>query len=109
MTTDFVAQAITNYRVVINNIDGSQAFDMSADIFPQQKRSIPFLKPDIKTGDVMSEFNLISNITGCPTCQGKASAAFVGNQAQGVITTYSIRDTNKPTKGANGAAVLVRP
>ena len=111
MTTDFVAQAITDYRVVINNIDGSQAFDMSGDVFAQQNQNIPFLTPDINTGNVMNEFDLISNDTGagCPTCTGRASAAFVGNQAQGVITTYSIGQPGNPGNGANGAAVLVRP
>ncbi len=110
MTTDFQAQAITDYTVVIKNIDGTPAFNMSADIFAQQNQNIPFLTPDINTGNVMNEFDLISNDTfaGCPSCLGRASAAFVGNQAQGVITTYSIGDTTNLKNGASGAAVLVR-
>ncbi len=105
ITTDFVAQAVTDYTVVIDNANGSPAFNMSADMSAQQ--NIPFFAPDAN-GNVMREFDLISNDTGCTTCTGRASAAFIGNQAQGVITTYSIGDSLNQTKGANGAAVLLR-
>jgi len=106
ITTDFIAQAVTNYTVVIDNANGTPAFNMSADMSAQQ--NIPFFAPDAN-GNTMREFDLISNNTGCTTCIGRASAAFVGDQAQGVITTYSIGDSIDQTKGANGAAVLVRP
>lgn len=99
MTTDFIKQEVANYTVVIDNLDGTPAFDMSA-------QNIPFLAPDIN-GNVMREFDLISN-NNCSTCIGRASAVFVGDQAQGAITTYSTGDIIDPTKGANGAAVLLR-
>jgi len=98
INTDFIAQQIANYNVQIANIDGTAAFNMSA-------QNIPFLKADVN-GNTMSDFNL-SN-AGCQTCIGNASAAFVGDKAQGVITTFSISDTANPKKGANGAAVLLR-
>lgn len=107
ITADFQAQAVTDYTVVIDNANGTPAFNMSADLFAQQGQGIPFLTPNAN-GDVMREFDLISNDAGCTTCIGRASAAFIGDQAQGVITTYSIGDTLDQTKGANGAAVLVR-
>jgi len=92
---------VTNYNVVVSAKGAPiPAFDMSA-------TNIPFIKPDIN-GNTMADFVLISN-NNCTTCVGNASAAFVGNQAQGVITTYSIGDTTNPANGANGAAVLVRP
>jgi len=98
ITTDFIAQQITNYNVVVN-VNGTPTYDMTA-------KNIPFLKPDIN-GNVMREFNLLSN-NNCSTCTGNASAAFIGDKAQGVITTYSIGDTIDQSKGASGAAVLVR-
>ncbi len=101
ITTDFIAQKVTNYNVVVSAKGAPiPAFDMSA-------TNIPFIKPDIN-GNTMADFVLISN-NNCTTCVGSASAAFIGNQAQGVITTYSIGDTTNPANGANGAAVLVRP
>jgi len=100
ITTDFQAQAITNYNVVVD-VNGVPTFDMVA------QQNIPFLKPDPVTGNVMREFDLVTN-NNCSTCIGRASAAFVGDQAQGVITTYSIGDTSDTAKGANGAAVLLR-
>lgn len=100
ITTDFQAQAITNYNVVVD-VNGVPTFDMVA------QQNIPFLKPDPVNGNVMREFDLVTN-NNCSTCMGRASAAFVGDQAQGVITTYSIGDIIDPTKGANGAAVLLR-
>jgi len=98
MTTDFLAQAIVDYTVVVNDPNGPSSFNMSA-------QSIPFLVPDPATGNVMREFDL--NDFNCTSCIGRASAVFVGNQAQGVITTFSMGDTVDPTKGANGAAVLI--
>jgi len=98
ITTDFVAQQIANYNVQITNVDGTPAFNMSA-------QNIPFLLSDA-AGNTMRDFGL-SNVN-CATCVGNASTAFVGDQAQGVITTYSISDTANPNAGANGAAVLLR-
>ncbi len=98
MTTDFIKQQVVDYTVLIDNVDGTSAFNMSA-------QNIPFLTPDVN-GNVMREFDLSG--VNCATCVGRASAAFVGDQAQGAITTYSIGDTAKPNTGANGAAVLLR-
>jgi hypothetical protein len=106
MTTDFKAQAVTNYNVVVNNVNGTPAFNMI-----NAAQTVPFLKPDIN-GNSMGEFDLISNPIangGCTSCTGRASAAFVGNQAQGVITTYSMGDAANQAIGASGAAVLIRP
>jgi len=100
ITTDFTAQAVIDYTVIVDDLNGPSSFNMSA-------QNIPFLVPDPATGNVMREFNLINNNTGCVGCIGRASAVFVGNQAQGVITTFSMGDTLDPTKGANGAAVLI--
>lgn len=98
ITADFQAQAIIDYTVVVNDPNnGPSSFNMSAQI-------IPFLTPDA-AGNVMREFNLTD--FNCTSCTGRASAAFVGNQAQGVITTFSMGDTIDPTRGANGAAVLI--
>jgi len=105
MTTDFVKQAVINYNVVVNSVNGT-AFDMI-----NAAPSVPFLKPDIN-GNSMAEFDLISNPNSnslCTSCTGRASAAFVGNQAQGVITTYSMGDAANQAIGASGAAVLIRP
>ena len=62
----------------------------------------------------MNEFDLVDSglkagsVSTCDvTCQGRAGTAFVGNQAQGIITTYSIGEVGG-SKGANGAAVLIR-
>jgi len=52
--------------------------------------------------------NLIGNALGtCPTCGGQASLGFVGAQAEGAITNYSIADAG--TGGAiTGTAILNR-
>ena len=41
----------------------------------------------------------------CEVCTGRATAAFVGSQAEGMITTYSVEEFGK---GGNGAALLIR-
>jgi len=93
MTADFTAQAMVNYNVTISDPLGPSTFNMIS------TQPIPF--------NAMDSFTLTS--PNCPACAGNASAAFVGNQAQGVITTYSLRNTATPAIGATGSALLVRP
>ncbi len=99
ITTDFQAQAIVDYNVVVDDLNGISSFSMSA-------QNIPFLVPNATTGNVMSEFDLSD--VNCTSCTGRASAAFIGDQGQGIITTFSMGDSVDQTKGANGAAVLLR-
>jgi hypothetical protein len=51
----------------------------------------------------MGDIQLSPN--GCEVCTGRATAAFVGSQAEGMITTCSVEELGK---GGNGAALLIR-
>jgi len=90
VVSDFVNLKIVDYQI--------SAQDQGA-TFNMQASNIPFQN--------MSDFNL--NEVSCNAgCTGRASAAFVGSQAGGLMTTYSIHETAGSVKGANGAAVLTR-
>lgn len=87
--SDFVNGKLADYQVVAQ--DGAANFAMQANNIPFQN---------------MAEFDL--NQVNCNAgCTGRASAAFVGGQAQGMMTTYTIQDASG-AKGANGSALLIR-
>jgi len=90
VVSDFVNLKIVDYQISAQ--DQGATFNMKASNIPFQN---------------MSDFNL--NEVSCNAgCTGQASAAFVGSQAGGLMTTYSIHETAGSVKGANGAAVLTR-
>ncbi len=90
VVSDFVNQRIVSYQVGVQ--------DQGAN-FAMQANDILFQN--------MAEFDLTE--TSCSVgCTGHASAAFVGSQAQGLMTTYSIQETGGGPKGASGAAFLGR-
>lgn len=90
VTMDFQSNMMTQYDIHASN--GNANFMMNAG------GPVSF--------NNMKEFDLV-NYSCNVSCQGRASAAFVGAQAQGLITTYSISEMGGP-KGANGAAFLTR-
>jgi len=91
VTADFVNQQITNYQIAAQDVATGNDFALQA-------TSVPFGQ--------MASFNL--NGSNCTTgCTGSAGAAFVGKQAQGMMTTYSLQNT-AGTSGVNGAAFLTR-
>ncbi len=99
MTADFVAAEITAYDISLT-LGTNTAVDMMLDL-PVNVSGVPF--------DSMDDLRL-KDISVCTTCSGKASAAFVGPNAEGAITTYNLSNTDPNFKeGIQGAAVLVRP
>lgn len=88
ITADFLSSSSINYQ--LTGANGGKSFVVGA--------TVPFTQ--------MSEFNLVD--MGCTnSCEGNASAAFIGNNADGIITTYSVKEVGG-TNGINGAAVLTR-
>ncbi len=100
--SNFQTRMIENYQIHVQ--DGVAAAPV--DFIMENSAPVSFVN--------MTEFDLvdsglkIGSVPTCAvTCQGQAGAAFVGQQAEGIITTYSISEVGGP-KGANGAAVLTR-
>ena len=90
VTTDFIARTLSSYQI--------HTQDAGADFFMQNAVPVSFAD--------MNDFNLVD--AGCTvSCTGRASAAFVGAQAEGMISSYSISEIGGP-KGSNGAAFLTR-
>jgi len=84
---DFVTGKLDYYQLHL--IDGGVDFNMEA-------VAVPF--------ENMGDMQLTPYLT-CDGCTGRATAAFVGSQAEGMITTYSVEELGK---GGNGAALLIR-
>ena len=94
MNADFINGRITTYDA--NIAVGGNSYTASASNIPFQ--------------DLASGFNIQSLSAGCPSggsCAGEASVLFVGNAAQGAMTSYQIEDTNGPA-AVTGAALLTR-
>jgi len=100
--TNFQTRTLDSYQIHVR--DGGSANPVN--FMMENENSVSF--------NDMREFNLVDSglktgrVATCTVaCDGRASAAFVGAQAQGIITTYSIGEVGGP-KGANGAALLIR-
>jgi len=94
MGVDFVAQEITQYnistRVGVDNYDASLVGGTA----------IPFQ-------NLTDSFN-IDSVSSCPSfngCSGEASVIFIGNNAQGAISSYHI-DDNLGDASISGTALL---
>lgn len=90
VVSDFVNQQIVDYQVSVQDGVQGATFSMGA-------TNVPF--------NDMTSFNLVP--VGCTSCSGSAGAVFVGNQAQGLMTNYSMQDISS-TNGVSGAAFLIR-
>ncbi|MCW8934415.1 MAG: FecR domain-containing protein [Gammaproteobacteria bacterium] len=95
MSVDFINQEITNYsidvNVGVNNYYATLPFGTT----------IPF-------HDLTDSFNIESSTSGCPSftgCTGEASVIFLGNEAQGAISSYHI-DDNDGRSSVTGTLLL---
>ena len=86
---NFISGQLDHYHVSV--IDGATNVEMKA-------VNVPF--------DQMHDIQL--DPYACEVCTGRAAAAFVGSQAEGMITTYSVEDLIDTGKGGSGAAYLTR-
>ncbi|MCW9012139.1 MAG: FecR domain-containing protein [Gammaproteobacteria bacterium] len=93
MDVNFTTNLVTSYTASANE---------SVTVLDGQARNIPFTS--LNTGFAISGNSCIPTCT-CLNCQGTASVQFVGPNAEGAITSFSIRDNIPNT--ANGTAVLL--
>ncbi len=94
LNVDFITRQINTYDVTAT---------VGTKVFQAGTTNIPF-------ADLNRSFTIGSTST-CPSgvgCIGEASVVFVGNAAQGAMTSYHIEDTNLPL-AVTGTALMVRP
>jgi len=91
MVVDFGAQRINNYTVDVQVV--SNRYNAEANF-------IPFT-------NLNRNFQL-SGATLCTGCEGEASVVFVGSNAKGAMTSYSINQANTDLT-VSGAALLTKP
>lgn len=92
MDVDFAASTVLNYSIQVSLPENNVVVDMALDT-----AAGPVLF------DNMGDMTLMD--VSCNNCSGKASAAFVGPNAEGAITSYNL--SNKDVgEGIQGTAVL---
>ncbi len=99
--SNFQTRILESYQIHVQ--DGNAATPV--DFIMENQNPVSFV--DMNEFDLVDSGLKIGSVATCAvTCEGSATAVFIGQQAQGMMTTYSIGEVDG-LKGANGAAIMV--